>query len=392
MPDKDFKIRFSAQQDGTFGSTVTKVQRDLAAVGDIAKGVATSLTGGILGGGAVGVILSVIDRISGLIRETASLASKAQDISVDYASAKGIKGRASYIGASPETVFSGIENAGQAVVEFEANRLAFVKAFGELGISLKEVRDLKPQETFYRIADAIQATQYNGRTKLAIQTLLGSAASELTPFAIKSGSRAFKPMEGVEFTMAALASLVPGGAILKMGSDVALGAAGAVARFKGGVDGTGNPFKGDVKPVSTFEVENAERSAKLAEQNRFRAAEIARSQLPVEQQINDVLAQRVQIERDLASAPSDLRRQQLIGRLLDADQSLATLRARQLGTGTPDIKGANIQRNLDDLSRAGFFTNGSPVALGNIQADQLKELKEITAQLRKAPSETAKAL
>jgi len=370
MPDKDFKIRFSAQQDGTFGRAVQETTDGLRSLKGEAASLASSFTGGVIGGGLVGFFTSLIDRIQSAVIETRELKKTADDLNISLGGARSIKALESGTGLSG--VFTGsIQAARRARSDALAGDPETVKAFERLGISLREIKDLKPDDLFYRVASAFE--QFDPK----------SAGARDRFFA---GARIFGGSANAE----ALIPYFSGGLLNErrfFGSSSRL-----FADFVGGNPTTLARYKKDFEPFSEFGIDSASRAAKLAEQNRFRAAEIARSQLPVEQQINDVLAQRAQIERDLASAPSELRRQQLISRLLDADQSLASLRAKQAGSGAPEIKGAAIQRNLDELSRAGFFTNGSPVALGNIQAAQLKELKAILDQLRKAPSETAKAL
>lgn len=370
MPDKDFKIRFSAQQDGTFGRAVQETTDGLRSLKGEAASLASSFTGGLVGGGLVGFFTTLIDRIQSAVKETRELKKTADDLNIGVGSARTINALESGTGLAG--VFTGSIQAGRrARADALAGDPEAVKAFERLGISLREIKDLKPDDLFYRVATAFERFDANA-----------PGARER----FFSGARIFGGASNAE----ALIPFFSGGLLNERRL---FGRNGDLFAAALGADPTAlSRYKKDFEPFSEFGVDSASRAAKLAEQNRYRAAEIARSQLPVEQQINDVLAQRVQIERDLQGAPSELRRQQLIGRLLDADQSLATLRARQLGTGTPDIKGAGLQRNLDDLSRAGFFTNGSPVALGNIQADQLKELKEIVNQLRKAPAETARAL
>lgn len=108
--------------------------------------------------------------------------------------------------------------------------------------------------------------------------------------------------------------------------------------------------------------------------------------------IKRILIERMQIEREMAGAPSSLRREQLFSRILDADTSLFGLRAKKAELDSKVIPGATFNRNLDELSRAGLFTGGVPSEFIDTGRKQLEESKRQTTVLQQLPERIANRL
>ena len=372
----DFQVKFSAKDDGTFGATVRKVKTDLA---DIAKHLAAGVTGGIIGGGAVHAVMAIVDKTLTVIQETAKLTTLARGLSIGGTQGRGISTNAKLMGLDPDKVFAGMGALDQRRVDALSGDEGAIQSFKRLGLSLKEIKDLKPEDLFYKVGNRLQGA-FDANKKLASADLFGSNANDLMPYFAKNGGDQFRPnkrQRALWGIPAWAASSIPG----------MVSAMGGVREIANG----GNPYTDSLDTVSTVTMEREKMAAKLATQNRERSIDLVRSQLPLEQQLTIALAERLKIERDIATVRDPIRRERMVARLLDLDSSILGARNAQAAAQTAPA-GATWSRNLDDLSRAGIFTGGSPSVFIDLAKRQLDESKKQTDLLRSTPGNIAAKL
>lgn len=364
----DFQVKFSAKDDGTFGGTIRKVKKDLS---DITTQLASSVSGGLIGGGAVGTIMTVVDKVARLVSDTIRLAEAGRKISVPFQRIRGISNAAEAMGANPDSVFSAIGSLDQQRADALAGDPEAIRSFERLGIALKDIAGLKPDELFFRVGDAFRGELTPQRMISARQMLGGE---DLLPFLVRSGGQVFRPNQQEESAMQFIFTKLASGALR------------AYESFN-----NGSQFAASLDPVSTYQEERRTAASKLATQNRERAIDLVRSQLSIEQQLTLAVSERLKIERDLASVQDPVRRQRMVGRLLDLDATILGARNAQAAAQVPP-NSAPWARNLDDLSRAGIFTGGSPSLFIDLAKQQLIEAKKHTDLLRNTPEDLAKRI
>lgn len=370
----DFQVKFSAKDDGTFGSTIRKVKRDLA---DVATQVGSNITGGIIGGGAVNAVMTILDKTLAMIQETAKLATMARGLNMSADRARGIAANATLMGVSKDSVFSGINTLDQRRADALAGDEAAIESFKKLGLALQDIRDLNPEGLFYRVGNRLEGV-FTAEKKMASENLFGAASAELSPIFAKNGGDQFRPNRR---QMMLNGWTGWAGANLPWVTDWVVGVRGR----------NGNPYSDGLDTVSTVTIEREKTASKLAIQNRDRSIDIVRSQLSLEQQLTSALAERLKIERDIASVRDPVRRERMVARLLDLDSTIIGARNAQAGALSAPSSAA-WARNLDDLSRAGIFTGGSPSLFIDLAKQQLIEAKKHTDLLRSTPEDLAKRI
>lgn len=369
----DFQVKFSAKDDGTFGATIRKVKADLA---EVSKQLAAGVTGGIIGGGSVGAILAVVDKVSRLVSETLKLASIARNLNLPFKQVRGISASADFVGADSNAVTDAMDRLTRRREDALAGEPEAIKSFERLGLSLEKIKNLGADELFFAVADSFKKVKMDApRTVAAVDLLGGANSNELLPFFNMVGGSAFRPTDSQKSGLGAYFS----------------GPAGAALRGVYSIFGKGNPFAANMDPVSTFPIEREAQASRLATQNRDRAIDLLRSQLPLEQQLTQALAERLKIENELGTVKDPIRRERLVGRLLDLDATILGARNAQMSAPT-GATGATWTRNLDEMSRAGIFTGGSPSLFIDLAKQQLSEARKQTDLLRTNPAEIAKSL
>ena len=362
MPDKDFKVRFQAKDDG-FSAVSDKVKKGLD---DIAKANVDALahfTGGFLGGTAAQTILNILDRVVGAIRETAALAVTARDLGITTRDAVGTQTRSRFMGLQGGEVISAQGAAQQARAEALAGDPAFIEAFKAFNISMEELAAMQAKDVFDRVADAFKREGYTPATKLGASRILGQYSETLAPFLVKNGSRAFR---GDSWESSMIGSM----AGAAFGTPFSL-----LSMYLNGR----NRAMADNDPVSTRSEEENEVTRRLATANRQREVDLARSQLPLESQLNELVRERLEMQRDMDFQTSPLDRERLRARILDSTGQIYALRGQIGAAEGPTGAHFGVQRNLSDLYRSGIFAGGRNLELG----DQIKrDVKDIASSVK----------
>lgn len=363
MPEKDFQIKFSARDDGTYGRVIKQTVDGLSAIKGTAAGMASALTGGLIGGGVIGVFTALLDRIGAARRELKELKRTADDLNVHPDIVSGYRDLEGGLGA-PGRLTGAVKAATLRRADALAGDPEAIADFEKIGVTLKQIKDLEPDQLFLRIAYAFRsfdpkATGSRERF-FAANSALGGNAEFWMPYFM---GRLFE-------------------------SDPYVQAMGRSGGFLGKVSDPEyyQSYKMELAPFSSYGIDTQRRANKLGEENRNRAIDMARAQLPAEEQLNRLLAERVALEREISAATSPLRREQLVSRLLDLNGNIQGLDQQQRALAAKNLPtGAAYPRSLDELSRSGFFTGGPPSPLLDINRQQLRELQKTVDLLRVLP-------
>lgn len=365
MASPDLEIHLKARDDG-FGSAVRRAKAEVSELKGASDSVIASLSGGLIGGGIAGTVLAVVEKIVGLVRETSNLIDKAKSLGLSPSEALGSATASRFAGRSADATIAAMEAAQQAKADVEGGEPRAKLAFENIGLDFGKVAATEFSEIFFRALD-----QYKGKTitpglQFAAERIFGPGASAVLPFAVKSGSQTFRGDSFESSPLGYWTGLLLGGTFSKIATII----------------NGGNPQTAALDPVSTFPYERGRQAGNLAEQTRIRQIELARSRLPVEQQLNDIIAERLELQRKIEElADGTLEKEQLRSRVQD-------LREKENGINSKGISGVRfaenqsspIQRTLSDLYRAGIFTGGAPLAL-DMQRQLLDEARRHTASL-----------
>ena len=359
MSDPVFKVRYTATDDG-FGAQAQRAKTAMESVGQASATIVSNLTGGIIGGSVVGVITTILDKTLGAIRETADLIDKARGVGLTPSEAGGLKAKASFTGLDANAALSGFDSAAVAQARALDGDPTYVDAYKRLGIGLEELAATKSKEIFFRAADALKGRTITPELQSGANAVFGASASALIPFMVKSGSGAFKA-DRFESSM--------------IGQLAAWGLGWAFNPISTILNG-GNRSKADIDPVSSFGYENEQQARRMAVGNTLREAELARSKLPIEKQLTDLVRQRLEFSRQMESEVNPLEKERLRARLLDTNVSIEAIKSQMatpLGGAPADVP---IQRSLTDLYRSGIFTGGANLQL-QVQQETLREIKQL---------------
>lgn len=137
------------------------------------------------------------------------------------------------------------------------------------------------------------------------------------------------------------------------------------------------------EPFSSFGIQNRDQTDDAAELNRQKLALVARAQLTTEERINEALAERARLYRLVGDEADPLKRQKLIGNLLNVEAEiggLATKRTTELGSVStgPSVRTQDPLRAIGaDFST--FFVRRD-METGRQQVDELRRLRSTIAE------------
>lgn len=184
---------------GSLGSLVVEVaanvarfQSDMGKIAQIAENRAKqidnalNLVGNSLKAlGAAAVVGLTFDKlrnqVQGAIDSAAGLKDLAERTGGTVEKLSGLAGIAKLSGTETDTLAAGIQKLAKAMTEAETGSKMQTSAFAALGISTKDLKGLRPDEVFEKIARR-QAEYADGAGKVAVmQALLGKSGANLIP-------------------------------------------------------------------------------------------------------------------------------------------------------------------------------------------------------------------
>mgnify|MGYP000207957981 CR=1 FL=1 len=150
---KELRIDITGNAD-KFGEAAKKVE---SYISELKKQGLDVLTAGVYTGGAAALASKTIDAIKAVVGEIKTILDRADRLNVSTTSAVQLKRLGAVIGVDVSSIDSGVQQARVARSDALAGDDSAAKAFERLGISLEEIKDLKPDELFDRILRAAKA-------------------------------------------------------------------------------------------------------------------------------------------------------------------------------------------------------------------------------------------
>ena len=161
------------------GVDSASVQTGLARVEGLVSRFGTKLAGGIAAGIGVGAFASAT-------KDAIELADRLDDLSKRYdINARGLQligNVAKENGSDLEAVSSALKFLGKnAQLAAQQGGGDLANAFAAAGISLKELKSIRPDEAFLRLSDALRSGQLSGKEFAVTSQLLGRGFEQLLP-------------------------------------------------------------------------------------------------------------------------------------------------------------------------------------------------------------------
>lgn len=363
--EKELKVKLTG--DATqLGKESKKAVDSLNEVKNVAASLLSTFTGGFLGGGIMGAITTTITIVSDKLREARQLVLDADKADLRPKTLKGIR-RAETVLDLGGSITSSIQSLRQARQDAEFGDPNAIAAFSKLGLSLKEIKDLKPDELFARVADVFKGRNLNRDARLGLASLIGKqAADDLTPYFAGGEDSQLRKEWGLN-PQRRLNFWNLGGMSASSMSDVE----------------TRRKFRTDVEPLSMYGLGDEEKAARIAQETAQRREATARSLLTIEQQIAEVARTKAELESRRDAETNSVKRAKL-----DADVAGLEAESVRLGkeaalTGkTPAA--ATLQRftsQADEFAQRGMFIGGQQ-RVPSILEKSFVELQTIVREIR----------
>lgn len=365
-----------------FGEAAKKVE---SYISELKKQGLDVLTAGVYTGGAAALASKTIDAIKSILGEIKTILDRADRLNVSAASAVQLKRLGSVVGVDVSSIDAGVQQARMARSDAFAGDDSAAKAFERLGISLEEIRDLKPDELFDRILRAAREQKLDAERFFAFSKLISQPTAEAVlpyaqnPEALKKASSliAYRQIGGI----------LTGGI---GGNGLGLDAMGAVGLeplelARPYLQSLRKPFE----PFSPFGIAQREQTEFMSEQNRQRMNLVSRSQLTTEERINEVVAERLRLVRLIEEEQDPLKRQKFIANSLNVEAELAGLVTKR----ESELRSAPGKATTDPLRAIGAdFSRFSPTLATNLAQRQVEELQRLRATTEAGLSRIAQML
>lgn len=344
--------------------------------------IVSGFTGGLIGGGLASTVLAAANVVRGVLKEAQQLVNEARRLGVDTLDL----GRAKLLGLATgeEGIASAsIVSARQARAEALAGDPTFTKAFRDLGMTIESIQKLNPLELQKAVIEAFRQGPRQRDQREALRDIFGdqagSSMESLAAGGFFSGGRLEQTLKGIASWLSqspvGLVSLplIPGKSLGARAADLLAG------------------FREPMEPLSQFGRGDEERLKMMREINAQRSAEIARSQLSTEEQINKAVEERARIQKLIDSEVNPVARERLIMRQLGVEAEIAALQ-RQSENDLPAGQAASmaIRRASDPLRSVGFdlsrISSGGPnypQQLVQLGQKQVQQLEGVRTELRK---------
>lgn len=365
--DKALKIAITA--DSTqLGAATKQAVGQLNEVKSAAMSMLQAFTGGLIGGGVVGTVQTVVSLVSAQIKEARQLLKDAKSADLDRSFLRGARMFGASINAPENTVEMAIGNARQARSDALGGDLNAIENFRRLGIALQEIERMAPEELFERISKAFKDGDLSKNRLAAGAAILGVAqAQALIPY-MAGGSGGSLNMSEMFRTQGSYMNMIPGVGALRT-----TGYANAIDSGK---------FKQDIEPITFAGIGNEERTARLRAQNDQQALANKRALMTIEEQISDIVKTRAKLEVDMAKEGNSYKKEQIRTSILGLEAD--TDRLRKEAARMPNVSAlSNSQRDVDQFARMGLFIGGGRgVTLQEQQVNLLREVKHVLEQSR----------
>lgn len=374
----EIEIRGSSND---FTRAAREVQGQLNQMTSRANELASAFTGGVIGGGIVAAVSAVVAKVDNMLTRSAALLREANALDIGAGTLTTLVSEADQRGIGRDAVIGGLQSARLARADFAAGAPEAARAFERLGLSLQEIENLKPDELFIRVLDAFRRSGASRENRFALRQIVGGNAQDaFEGFAARGQFTDINTFRGAGRAFASEVYNVLTGIPL-IGS--------AFRTLQAGV----NPYgrrKEDLEPLSPFGMANEERARFMAEQNRQTAAQLARSTLTAEEQINRALQERLRLQQLINDTSDPVRRERLRADLLQLNSQIVGLTQRNPGAQGAAAASTATQRPTDALRSLGFDLGRLSSAGPNYPQQLVQQgerhqrtLDEIRTELRK---------
>lgn len=355
-----------------FGEAAKTAQRY---INELQRAGFDRMTDGVFAGGVAGFASRTVDALFSVLRKVDEVIERAHRLNTSPGGVMQAQRYGQLVGARPESTDAAIQQARQMRADAIAGDDEVVKAFGRIGIAIDEIRDLKPDELFFRILKAARETQMTAERYFAFSRLLGPE------FASQAMSVAMSP-KASQIAEQSSQNAVDKWILSNVSNPAMLG---LVDRTKKQVIESRVPFE----PFSSFGLRQEEQTSFLAEQNRQRMNLVSRSQLTTEERINEVVAERLRLVRLIEEEQDPLKRQKFIANSLNVEAELAGLVTKR----ESELRSAPGKATTDPLRAIGAdFSRFSPTLATNLAQRQVEELQRLRATTEAGLSRIAQML
>lgn len=367
--DKEYRLKITGDSR-ELGRSTKEAAAALNTLKQEAVSLGSALTGGLFGGGISGAVLFAVNRVAEVVREARQLVIDAEHSDISSSSAQLLKNQGRVLGLADGSLLGAIGTARQQRSEALAGAPEAAKAFESLGLSLKRIKDLEPDNLFLEIVQSLRPDATSAQ-RAAFRTLLGAqAGAELEGFAAGGFFRSNRALSLVELSQDF--------------NDRAIGVSpdnlDALIRKR---------FKADFEPLAQYGVGSENRAAKLDEELRQRVLNLSRQQLTIEERIKAVTEERDSILSRAAAETNVERRRRLELRAVDYEAELLQLSA--VPVSQPAASGESATPS-DQFTRVGRYLFGAGAGSVDVGRQSLQTLKDVKTILEKAPSEIGRSV
>lgn len=325
-----------------------------AARAKVFNDLASGLTGGLVGAGAISSIMSIAAVVSRMMEDAGRLMIEAKRLGVGapaLARERALASMSGNAGLADQSIVA----ARRARAEAMAGDPDYVKAFKDLGLELGGLGQLRPMDLRQTVMDAFRRSSKQGEQREALRAILGQEAGDAFESYIAGGfmgggfiRSTFNEFLSKVLTSPKLMASIDRG--LKIhGLDVGKGVLAVMERM---VDTQRVEFE----PLAQFGQGNEKRLARMREVNIQAAAELSRRMLPVEEQITAAVAERLRLQRLIAETVDPANREKLRGDLLQVNAQILALAQSDPATvkGVGGAAAMAWPKSSDPLRNLGF--------------------------------------
>jgi hypothetical protein len=359
MADKELRVKITGTAE-KFQEALKQAEKGIDRLG---SEVAGRLSGGLIGGGIEGFVTRMVDIMMQVATKMENIVDRARSLNVSKSGIVTVENFSRYTGSDPQAGDQAIQTMRQARADALAGDDDAVRIFERIGLALGDIKDLKPDELFFRVLETIQQAPMSAERMFSYNRLLGRgyAASVIPiatdPTSVDLGREMGSGVGGW------LQSLLPSGA---------LNGFPLIGKYLLDRKATAQP------EFSDFGLRQREQAEFMAEQNRQRAEQVGRSMLTTEERINEVIAERLRISRLITEENDPIKRQKFVGDAIAVESELAALTQKR--EGELMVKGS--PRATDPLRQIGAdFSRYGPSLTADIGKQQVTEIQRLRASL-----------
>jgi hypothetical protein len=395
--DKEYHLRITGDSRD-LGEATKRAATNLNAVKQEALGLASALSGGLIGGGVVGVVTTLVGKVTEMIRDARLLAKESERLDISRNSVRGMRNVESALALEPGTLGSATSSVRQQVQEALAGSPEAIKAINDFGLRLESLSRLSPDQQLSAVLSAAGGMgRMNDSQRASLRTLAGPGAADLEGYVGKFNFKDFAGYSSEAFgALSSFQEMVRGVSAIPSGYrslSRAMGPAGdSLFQAAQALDerdrAKREQLKEQYEPLAQFGIGSENRATKLEEELRQRVLALSRQQLSVDERITAAQTERDKILQRAASETNVERRRRLQLRATEYESEILQLQGLQPKTSASGATPAAIAS--DSFTRVGRYFLGAGDPSVNIGRESLQTLRSLKTLLEKLPAETGR--